>query len=75
VAWRSTPTCQISPLSVQEWGMGPKKTFLKIKLCDVYKICRACRTFYDALPVIIWMHLLEVLQNYGSFKLMGLGSH
>ena len=34
-------------------------------LHDLYKICRVCTSFQDALGVKIWLDLLEGLWSYG----------
>ena len=38
-------------------------------LCDFHKICRACRTFQDALALKILLDVLRALWSYEGFKL------
>jgi len=82
------PPCQISPHRCNDKGVEPQKLQFLLRfdqnveykrptwaypLHDFHKICRVYTPFQDALPVKIWLDLLEGLWSYGGFKLRGSG--
>ena len=76
------------PHQCKDKGIGPTKLkFLLIfdqnveykrpvgayPLHDVYKICRICTPFKDALAIKVTLDLLKGLWSYGGFNLTGSG--
>jgi len=77
------------PYRCKDKGIGPSKLkFLLIfdqnvehkrpvgayPLHDLYKICRICTPFKDALAIKVLLDLLKGLWSYGGFNLMGSGN-